>query len=101
MIKPYGWLTGESSSHRNGNLQDLTCNYEWAKEICDENNKYSREYDPDHEDIIPIPLYMEPKEYVQELISLLRRVHKELYCIDAYHDIQSEITAKLKEYENG
>jgi predicted nuclease with TOPRIM domain len=44
MIEPYGWLTGDSSSHRQGNLEDVTSSYEWAKEIVDEDNKQNREW---------------------------------------------------------
>ncbi len=54
---PYGWLTGESISHRQGIMQELITNYEWAKEICDKNNELNRQYDPEHEDVIPVPLY--------------------------------------------
>lgn len=60
VLKPYGWLTGESTSHRNGILQDLTTNYEWAKEICDKNNAENRHFDPEWIDDVPVPLYATP-----------------------------------------
>lgn len=54
-----GWLTGDSTSHRLGNLQDFTSSYEFALAKCDEHNRYYAN-DPDHIDRTPTPLYAAP-----------------------------------------
>jgi hypothetical protein len=74
--KPYGWLTGESTGHRQGQLEHVT-NYEFAKEICEENNKLNRQYDPEHVDVQPIPLYAAAQakqsfENIEELVERMR-----------------------------
>lgn len=79
-IKPYGWLTGESSSHRQGNLEDVTSSYEWAKEIIDESNKLNRIYHEEageeYEDQKVEALYHERdvKPLIKELADLRRKL---------------------------
>lgn len=55
--QPHGWLTGETTYHRQGDLQNLTSNYAWAKELVDESNAAERALDSSWEDEVPVPLY--------------------------------------------
>lgn len=64
---PYGWLTGDGSSHGRGNLEDVASSLTFAQELCDQNNAAERKLqqdpaylDPDWEPRVPIPVYLAP-----------------------------------------
>jgi len=60
--KPRGWLTGDSSHHRQGTLETFTSSYEFALSECAEWNRYARQdNDPEHIDRVPEPLYTRPQ----------------------------------------
>lgn len=78
-IEPYGWLTGDSTSHRQGSLEDLVGSEEWANQIINEYNAYERAQadglDPDFEDRKPVAMYHERdvKPLIAEVESLRRK----------------------------
>jgi hypothetical protein len=60
--KPYGWLTGNSTSHRTGEIWDFTRNIEVAQAACDEYNRDAQQdKDPEHVDRVPVPLFLQPQ----------------------------------------
>ena len=109
-MNPYGWLTGDSTSHRQGSLEDVVRSKAWAEQIINEYNAYERAQadglDPDFEDRKPEALYHERdvKPLIAEVENLRRknleltRVYEEQKLQEGRLEVALE-RAKSKEVE--